>query len=503
VNDATDRGLIKPVRISTIGEYMAPPDRLPEIRTIMDALISLEGLTGQIIHHHGELRQLHDHRMSGGIRPEFPDGFDYSDTPRHEPDPDCRAAVASSRLDALAGRPFQNTLRCWCRLRDQLAWTIQDWRAELHRVRGLLPTVAHLMDDPGTIAANVWTARLRGLLAVLGGLLPATGPSLPSIDDAALGGRLQDCMVRLMRFTDDLKVVGPPVVAAGQIDFETETLMRLAGRPAWGVDELPGTIDADTLRCLDEREWVEARYVIMWNQKKHPADTTPPLPSPSEWFSPMRNPQMAGDWDAIVGNRSRGAHNHPAEVRLSDRGRATLARRRRAGAAHGSAICSGNEVPDTMGRPPKSPHPIQVPKTATAPEPPQTSAGESATSPAATKAAADPREQRDKTRDNEIVGDYITRKRADGVKIERLTRDGIARATGIPTGSVSATPAWKALSKEKKQTGQPSARPSDVIQDHPGEIAGSGAMDLEQAIERQDWKAVEKLQAEEAGKRRV
>jgi hypothetical protein len=120
----------------------------------------------------------------------------------------------------------------------------------------------------------------------------------------------------------------------GELDLtEAEALLKLGSRELWGVDELPEEIDADVMRCLDDHGLVEARFVTMQNRSKYRGDTTPPAPVPSSWFSPMKNPSRAGEWDKILGRRLRDYWTHPSEVRLSERGRAVLARqgRRQAG----------------------------------------------------------------------------------------------------------------------------------------------------------------------------
>ncbi len=81
-------------------------------------------------------------------------------------------------------------------------------------------------------------------------------------------------------------------------DTEAAALAALGVRDQWLVNELPATIDADVLRCLDVAGLVEAASVILLNQQK-PGDKTPPKPSQGAWFSPIKQPQMAGGWDGI------------------------------------------------------------------------------------------------------------------------------------------------------------------------------------------------------------
>ena len=111
-------------------------------------------------------------------------------------------------------------------------------------------------------------------------------------------------------------------------DAESDALVKLSEKDFWLVTELPSNIDADLLRCLDDRGLIESRFVVMQNQQKHGGDSTPSSRSPSAWFSPIQKPDMAGGWNEILSKREKNEWNHPFEVRISERGRAELARRR-------------------------------------------------------------------------------------------------------------------------------------------------------------------------------
>jgi hypothetical protein len=154
--------------------------------------------------------------------------------------------------------------------------------------------------------------------------------------------------------------------AAGLDDTEAAALAALGVRDQWPVDELPAGVDADVLRCLDVAGFVEVAFVTMVNQQKHPRDKTPPAPCQGRWFSPIEQPEMAGTWDRIRSSPPLRAAVQPEPsrvsvqevprddlggffpkrvdrvvsvsvpehvpsfyVRLSERGRAELARRRR------------------------------------------------------------------------------------------------------------------------------------------------------------------------------
>lgn len=121
-----------------------------------------------------------------------------------------------------------------------------------------------------------------------------------------------------------------------------DPLLLLGARDVWPVDELPESIDADTLRCLDDDGFIEARGVVMNNQSKFPGDQTPPIPSRGAWCSPIREPSMIGNWDSVLAKTRRDTWHHPAEVRVSERGRAQLSRLRR-----GSALPTIVTIPPT------------------------------------------------------------------------------------------------------------------------------------------------------------
>lgn len=114
----------------------------------------------------------------------------------------------------------------------------------------------------------------------------------------------------------------PPITDADM----RRALETLGGARFWGIDQLPADIDAAMLRCLDNRGWLDARIVTIQNVQKYPGDTTPPVPMPGPWFSPIQQPKQAGDWDKLAGKRGRDAWNQPPEVRVSERGKAALSR---------------------------------------------------------------------------------------------------------------------------------------------------------------------------------
>lgn len=107
---------------------------------------------------------------------------------------------------------------------------------------------------------------------------------------------------------------------------EAEAIRTLGSAREWAVHGLPGALDADLLRCLDDAGLVEVCSIVMSNRQKFPGDPTPPTGTRSAWFSPIQSPQQAGGWSRI-----RSAEPHPFDerigqliprfmVRLSERG---------------------------------------------------------------------------------------------------------------------------------------------------------------------------------------
>ena len=110
---------------------------------------------------------------------------------------------------------------------------------------------------------------------------------------------------------------------------ETEALRQLGSREHWDFDELPEGIDLDMLRCLDSLSLIEARASYYANNMhQHEKDPTQPKHrlNHGEWYSPMRKPIIGGDWVRVAASHERGEWEHPHQIRLSDTGRAELAR---------------------------------------------------------------------------------------------------------------------------------------------------------------------------------
>ncbi|MCL4743295.1 MAG: hypothetical protein KJZ54_13955 [Phycisphaerales bacterium] len=227
-------------------------------------------------------------------------------------------------------------------------------REQARHVIHALPAASTWTDDRTKPAQERWTVEVadevRGLASCpyRGQPDDAYMSDLPWPDQGiseAIGGFVNRLGRRLDQVLAIGRVMADPIEVhnhalpgdLGVLDaMEARALLQLGEREFWGVDELPEGIDADMLRCLDDRGLVEARYVVMQNRSKHRGDTTPPAPVPSSWFSPMASRSLAGGWDKIVACRERNRGHHPNEVRLSERGRSTMARYvRRASAGRG------------------------------------------------------------------------------------------------------------------------------------------------------------------------
>ncbi|MBX3316475.1 MAG: hypothetical protein KF902_06370 [Phycisphaeraceae bacterium] len=107
---------------------------------------------------------------------------------------------------------------------------------------------------------------------------------------------------------------------------ELRALRALAERDVWPVNELPEWIDVDLLRCLDVEGVIEGRYVTAHNNAKYPGDAPNITYSQSTWFSPLQKPSLAGPWENWVRPEGYDCWNPPREIRISDKGRAVLAR---------------------------------------------------------------------------------------------------------------------------------------------------------------------------------
>ncbi len=218
-----------------------------------------------------------------------------------------------------------------------------------------LPSAVDWLDDPADAAQKRWTVRVDADVRELLGCLYRGQPNDVELSDLpwpdqGIVDAMWPVMERLERLLHDLKSVertraapiAVPVSLAstyrGDLDeAEVAAVHQLGDRDIWGVDELPETIDADMLRCLDRHGMVQTRIVVMQNQAKHPGDRTPPRPSPQGWVSPIQQPELAGDWDAVVAWHIRDSQRYPSQVRLSDVGKAERAKVQRSMAKAASA----------------------------------------------------------------------------------------------------------------------------------------------------------------------
>jgi hypothetical protein len=76
-------------------------------------------------------------------------------------------------------------------------------------------------------------------------------------------------------------------------------------------------------------------------------------------------------------------------------------------------------------------------------------------------------------------------------RAERVTRDAIASRTGVSSGSVSASQAWRAFRSKQRQDSLPSISRSDTVPSN-----------IDEAIDRCDWEVVREIQKRESQSRR-
>ena len=251
--------------------------------------------------------------------------------------PDPGAILRQEEADRLQGRPGWNEAVHAIRATRQL-------RRSIPPLLDTLPTISTWVDDTTNPAQERWTVVVAADLRRLNGCAHRGQPrdpfpsDLPWLDQG-VADALGEVLERLEERWNQLQAIkrsratpisltpGSLSLYSGVLDAsEAAAVIQLGERTIWGVDELPETIDADMLRCLDRHGMVQARVVLMQNQSKHLGDCTPPKPSPQEWFSPIQQPKVAGDWDAVMAWHVRDSRQHPSQIRLSDVGKAERAK---------------------------------------------------------------------------------------------------------------------------------------------------------------------------------
>lgn len=194
-----------------------------------------------------------------------------------------------------------------------------------------------LGDGPDTgrwpLALHIVAARgFEG--AMLGGLRLAPGDSAGSFSAARVGeheviwSSLSDGV-----FAASVELIDLLLAACerdgGCTDTPKSALGLLAVRKEWRLEEVRGTVGLDMLRALDAEGFIQVRPWLWQAQGARPGQPVTSLPKPLEWFSPIATPQYGGPWEGVFrGDRD---EEPPVwwEVRVTDRGRAELARPRR------------------------------------------------------------------------------------------------------------------------------------------------------------------------------
>ncbi|MFN0012100.1 MAG: hypothetical protein ACKVS8_10705 [Phycisphaerales bacterium] len=101
----------------------------------------------------------------------------------------------------------------------------------------------------------------------------------------------------------------------------TAGLRALLKREAWRLNALPPGVDVDTLRALDVDGLIEVRPWYMVNHAKRPGIRDVRPEAMGGWFSPAKEPEQAGRWDAIARDAATCEPEIAPEVRLTERGR--------------------------------------------------------------------------------------------------------------------------------------------------------------------------------------
>ena len=76
-------------------------------------------------------------------------------------------------------------------------------------------------------------------------------------------------------------------------------LHLLLDREVWPLAELPPTVDVDRLRDWDADGLIQVRYWHLYSTAQYPGDPSPPQRMIGPWFSVVKTPDMAGDWDQV------------------------------------------------------------------------------------------------------------------------------------------------------------------------------------------------------------
>ena len=112
--------------------------------------------------------------------------------------------------------------------------------------------------------------------------------------------------------------------------------------------------------------------------------------------------------------------------------------------------------------------------------------------------AAEQERRRTKAQNERKVAKYVASQQQQGRELSDLTRDGIAEATGVPTGSVSGTRTWQEVVAPAKRHAKLPDAPArgDTVASEVETGIESGSLDaqIEAAMDAEDWDRVETLQ---------
>jgi hypothetical protein len=169
---------------------------------------------------------------------------------------------------------------------------------------------------PGTRSRTV---ALRADLTALRRAMDGVSVMFTSVvvDLREVRAQLESLRSRFERTADELN-------AAAELDA-LEALAVLNSQKVWTVDRLPLGVRPSALRVLDDDGFIEVRSRY-WQRSP-----SPPAIQSDVWFSPIRSPTTLGTWEQIANMHGADFHTLPPELTVTDKGKAALARERRAG----------------------------------------------------------------------------------------------------------------------------------------------------------------------------
>jgi len=107
---------------------------------------------------------------------------------------------------------------------------------------------------------------------------------------------------------------------------EATALLQLGTRLYWGIDELPDFIGIDMLRRLDSLGFVQVCLTRLSRPTLQDGEYVPARATRGGWIIPMSRQGKPLTWDQVFRRHKLSEWEHPAEVALSERGKAEITR---------------------------------------------------------------------------------------------------------------------------------------------------------------------------------